>query len=316
MTSVRTATALSVVSTLAAVTLLTGCAADAASPVCGNADPAAADWPLGSLRAHGLAATGAGVTVAVVDSGLAPGIVPDDAVSTASASFVPSEALEADDGHGTNMAELVHTVAPDAEILALKAADRTGGARTEWVADAVDAATAAGADVISLSLETGGDEPALRNALHAAAEGGATLVIAAGNQQLDLDRFPRYPAAFDVPGSIVVAAVDEHGDLGAGTNWGAETVDAAAPGVAIPVTPIDGSPAQIGGSSPAAALTAGAVAALVSSGADDPTTALLASTSPRDSLEGRVATGGTLDLAAALGCPSPTPPDPGLDPGR
>jgi hypothetical protein len=291
--------------------LLAGCAAPVARPgaiACPaprTTDATAPAWPWGALGLPGPdGVTGAGVLVAVVDSGIAPGALPAAAVAAGSASLVPGETLDDADGHGTAMAQLVHGVAPGAGILALKAVDDAGGARTAWVADAVRRAVADGADVVSLSLETPADDPALADALRAASDAGVVLVAAAGNRQLDLDRFPRYPASYDLPGMLVVAAADAVGALAPGTNRGAETVDVAAPGTGIPVTDADGAVRTVEGSSPAAALAAGAAALVLSAGAPSDAVAgiLTGSASPRAALDGVVRSGGVIDVRAALAC--------------
>jgi len=276
-----------------------------------TATPAPTDAPGGAWAIDAIDlppradASGAGVTVAVVDSGLAPGAIPDAAVAPESRSFVDGEDLADDDsGHGTAMAGLVNRVAPDARVLALKAVDDSGQARMDWIANAVRFATDSGADVISLSLETTATDDGLEDALKRASDAGATIVIAAGNEQLDLDGSPRYPASYDIAGSLVVAASDRDGALAASTNRGAGTVDLAAPGDAVTVVQPGDATAEISGSSPAAALTAGAVAILLSAdpAPADPASLLTASVTPRPDLQGQVASGGTLDVGAALAC--------------
>jgi hypothetical protein len=280
------------------------------SPV--PADPRG--WPFDAIQMPPASlADGAGVTVAIIDSGLADGVIPPELQSTQSQSLVEGEELTDDDGHGSQMAELVHAVAPAASILAIKAIDRSGHGSTTTISRAVDFAVEESAEVILLSLEGGAESAELRTALDAASTAGALIVIAAGNQQLDLDRFPRFPASYDIADAVVVAAVDEAGVLASGSNWGVATVDVAAPGSDIPAIATDGSTMTIDGSSPAAALTAGAAALILSAlsqsqgfvGTERSTMArdaLIDTAAPRASLQGKVASGGELDVASAISC--------------
>lgn len=268
--------------------------------------PSASDatWPLSSMGLPSpLSASGNGVTVAIVDSGLVPGVVPVDRVLANSRSVVEGAALGDDGGHGTHMAELVHHIAPRADILAVKALDHNGRGRPATIADGVRSATASGADVILLSMETAAPDEGLRSALEESVAAGTLVVIAAGNDQLDLDRFARYPASFDLEGSLVVAASDARGTLTASTNWGASTVDLSAPGVDIPVTGVPGSGDMISGSSPAAALIAGAAALLLQDSDRDETITALRGTARQGSLDDAQSEGTRLvDVGAALDC--------------
>jgi subtilisin family serine protease len=92
------------------------------------------------------------VTVAVIDSGVSP--IPQLGRSTDSAqsrSFVPGESLDQDDVHGTEMAVIVHTAAPTAGLLILKALDDQEGGSQQNLAAAINYAVAHGARVINLS---------------------------------------------------------------------------------------------------------------------------------------------------------------------
>ena len=92
---------------------------------------AASNWAADALylpAAHQISA-GAGVTVAVLDTGL--NAVPDlsAVVSPDGVSLVAGEDLADRSGHGTQMAQLVHLAAPAATILPVKV---VGGSGTSW----------------------------------------------------------------------------------------------------------------------------------------------------------------------------------------
>lgn len=98
-------------------------------------------------------ATGAGRLVAVIDAGFdvtVPAL--HDRIHPASQIRSDTPAKADVDWHGTAVALLVRTVAPDAELLLLDVW-KPGGLRPHDVARALDTAREAGADVVNLSLE-------------------------------------------------------------------------------------------------------------------------------------------------------------------
>jgi len=58
-------------------------------------------------------------------------------------------------------------------------------------------------------------------------------VAAAGNDGSNNDAYPVYPASYDLPNILSVAAVDNQGKLASFSNYGATSVDISAPGVGI-----------------------------------------------------------------------------------
>ena len=72
---------------------------------------------------------------------------------------------------------------------------------------------------------------AMLNAISYANSKGVVFVTAAGNDGLDNDTSPaNYPANYRLPNELVVAAVDTSGNLASFSDYGAHTVDLAAPG--------------------------------------------------------------------------------------
>ncbi|WP_216320821.1 S8 family serine peptidase [Deinococcus aestuarii] len=197
--------------------------------------------------------TGAGVKVAVIDTGVDLAhpdltVLPGNAVS-----FVPEEPT-ADDGHGhgTHCAGVVagraspgvgvrYGVAPDVTLLVAKALNRQGRGADDGIIDAVAWAEDQGADVISLSLGSprAAGEPADETFEVVAArllERGVLLVAAVGNES---DR-PRHVAPVGHPAAcpsvLGVAAVDGRdrvAGFSCGDVDGIGAVDLAAPGVGI-----------------------------------------------------------------------------------
>lgn len=124
-------------------------------------------WSMKAIDASGAwdaGYTGAGVRVAILDSGIDPNH-PDLAPNlnmALSDSFVPSEPdIDDGDGHGTHVAGIVAAadnaygsigVAPNAEIVAVKVLDSEGRGAFSWVISGMLYANAIGADVINMSL--------------------------------------------------------------------------------------------------------------------------------------------------------------------
>lgn len=197
-------------------------------------------------------------TVAVIDTGI------DEDVPfpvAARLSVVPGEGPADDDGHGTEMASVVHAAAPEARIVAIKAVG-ADGTTDQRVAAGIDRARAAGADVILLALSGAEPLPRTRSAITRAGRDDVVVVVAAGNDGLDLAEHPAYPAAYDEPNLVAVAAVDRTGAV-LGTSNRGPTVRARGEGVDVPTCTLGGSEATTGGTSAAAALVAGRTARLL-----------------------------------------------------
>jgi subtilisin-like proprotein convertase family protein len=138
------------------------------------------------------------------------------------------------------------------------------------------------------------------------ANAGVTPIISAGNASTDNDRFAVYPANFNIPVKIVVAATDESDGLTDFSNTGLTTVDLGAPGSPnIWTTFTQGRyTGSFSGTSAAAPIVAGAYALLKSIRPDASPTeiknALLAGSKKLPSLQGLTVSGGRLDVAKAL----------------
>ena len=150
-----------------------------------------------------------------------------------------------DDGHGTHVAGTIAAsldgigvvgVAPDVSIMALKflGNDPACGFDSGAIA-AIGYAKSFGVRIANNSWGGHGrptDAPELYDAI---ATSGMLFVAAAGNDGTDNDRdpTPTLPASFDLPNILSVAAIDNSGALADFSNFGATTIDIAAPGVGI-----------------------------------------------------------------------------------
>ena len=131
------------------------------------------------------------------------------------------------------------------------------------------------------------------------------------------DTTPFYPAGYELDNILAVAAVDHQDQLATFSNYGATSVDLAAPGVDILSTSNNGGYALMTGTSMATPHVAGS-AALVWDAHPEWTYAqvtdkLLSSVDVLPTLQGLVASNGRLNLATALDNPQPAPlpPPPG-----
>jgi subtilisin family serine protease len=79
----------------------------------------------------------------------------------------------------------------------------------------------------------GGYSQALYDAIQAAGDQNILFVAAAGNANQNIDQQASYPAAYDLPNLITVAAIDPSGNRATFSNYGATRVHIAAPGVNI-----------------------------------------------------------------------------------
>ena len=244
-------------------------------------DPKRGDqWALDRLDAEAVwdVSQGAGVTVAVLDTGVATHEDLAESRILAGADFTDGDAdgTGRDDGHGhgTHVSGIINAslnnntgiagLAPSADILPVRVLDSGGSGYWSWVAGGITWATDHGADVINMSLG-GGDSEVLEVAVQYAVTAGVTVVAAAGNSRSSGSPVS-YPAAYD--GVTAVAATDNADDYASFSNEGSY-VDIAAPGVAILSTLPGNSYASWSGTSMATPYVA-ATAALIHSNAAGP----------------------------------------------
>src|SRR3954463_8880035 len=245
-------------------------------------------------------ARGAGVTVAIVDSGarvqhpdLAPNIwtnfgeVPGNGVDDDRNGYVDDvhgvdlsssragQDLSDGHGHGTHVAGIVAAaanrvgvvgVAPRAKLMIVKVLKADGSGTTGAVAEGIRYAAANGARVINLSLAGNDDDPRLAEAVRAAAAANALVVASAGNDGRDIDRRPPYPASLPQPNLLAVASSDPNDGRGISdfSNFGRLAVQVAAPGAQILSSANDGGWKLMSGTSMAAPMVAGVAALAVS----------------------------------------------------
>ena len=188
---------------------------------------------------------GAGVTVAVLDTGADPTVPAlrgrllkgwNYITDNSDTADVATPAGDAAVGHGTFVSGLIALVAPQAKILPEKVLNGNGYGTVYGAAQAILDATAAGAGVINLSFGTATQPPSnlLQQAIQQAQQAGVVVVAAAGNAGSNQQE---YPAAWSQ--TLSVAALDQNdAALTAFSDYGG-WVDVGAPGEGI-VGPMPG----------------------------------------------------------------------------
>ncbi|HWQ65184.1 MAG TPA: S8 family serine peptidase [Methanospirillum sp.] len=216
-----------------------------------------------------------------------------------------------DNGHGTHCAGIIAAVGNNnagvtgvnwkAKIMPLKFLNSAGSGYTSDAISAILYANKMGAKVISNSWGGSGVSRSLKDAIDASS---AVVVCAAGNDGEDIDTTPLYPASYNSSNIIAVAATDYNDNLATFSNYGAKSVDIAAPGVKIRSTYKDGQYAYLSGTSMATPYVSG-VAALISAvnsslSSNEIKAKILDSADTTSSLKGKVVSNGRLNAANAV----------------
>jgi subtilisin family serine protease len=194
--------------------------------------------------------------------------------------FAEGDADATDDYvHGTHVAGTIGMVGDNAlgsagvnwhvKVMNLKAGGADGGLEEAAIVGAYDYALMMKDRGVNIRLTNNSwrgywdesqDSHAVKNAVDAMGDAGMLFIGAAGNETLDNDVELAYPASFDSPHIISVAASDHRDRISHFSNWGATTVDLAAPGVDVWSTVPGGGYASFEGTSMAAPHVAGAAA--------------------------------------------------------
>ena len=233
--------------------------------------------------------------------------------------------------HGTHVAGIIAAtadngigvtgIAPDVQIMDLSLS-ATGSMTVSSVARAIRYAVDNDADIVNLSLGTSPGVPEyavtpIIDAVRYAEEAGVLLVVAAGNDSVNLDNAAVYPASIEATNLLTVGASSPSDTRASFSNYGT-TVEVFAPGELI-LSTIPGNYNFMSGTSQAAP-TAAAVAALVQQQRPDATASeliaqLIGTADEVEALAGATPSSARINAARAVGADPGAVPDDGTNDG-
>jgi subtilisin family serine protease len=279
--------------------------AAAAAPVDPTDPRAAEQWALQGDAPMGIDSawrqtTGADVTVAIIDSGvdlghpdLAPNLwtnvgeiagngTDDDGNGFVDDvhgyDFIDNDGTPQDlNGHGTHVTGILGArggngiggagVAWQARLMAIRVLDGQARGNTAAVAAGIRYAVDNGARIINLSLAGPTSTSGLQDAIRHAQAHGVPIVVAVGNDGVDLAGAPTFPAAYGEDNVLGIAATTRDGGLSGVSDYG-PGADVAAPGEEILSTALGGGYEWRTGTSMAAPEVAGALVLLAAARPD------------------------------------------------
>ena len=305
------------------------------------------DWGaerVGAHATHAFGHTGAGISVAILDSGidsrhedlvanLHPSLhyAPAPCSDTIGSGDCPEDWHDNDNlspGHGTHVAGIVGAVnndidivgvAPEATLHAVKVLWGDGEGFESDLADGLLWTADQGIDVANMSLGQRDRSQTVEDAMQYAVDRDVVLVASAGNQNGGAVTFP---GGYDQ--DIAVSAISEEDELSNFSSVGPE-VDIAAPGGSRPPQPgrdvlstrVNGGTVRLRGTSMAAPHVAGAAALLLAAGvAPEDVKQVLQDNAEDLGLESEQQGAGLLNIPAALGITVPIPVEIVIKPGE
>ncbi len=177
-----------------------------------------------------------------------------------------------DNGHGSHTAGTIGAIGDNGvgvtgvnwrvQIAAFKFLNSSGSGSISNAQASLDLAVANGIKISNNSWGGGGFSQSFLNSLNAANAAGHIFVAAAGNSSSNNNVTPSYPASYNAPNVISVAATDSRDQLASFSNYGTSSVDIAAPGVNVASTYSNGQYVYLSGTSMATPHVTGVVALL------------------------------------------------------
>jgi len=224
--------------------------------------------------------------------------------------------------HGTHVAGTIAAqvnngigiagIAHNARIMAIRSVPDSSHETDSNIIESFLYAAKNGARVINCSFGKPKTEGlAVRDVINSIGKQYGVLVVAAsGNNSMgplrwhDIDSNPQYPASFDSPNLITVAATNNKGNLASFSNIGKRSVHLTAPGNNIFSTVKNNKYSSSSGTSMATPYVSGAAAMLLGYfpefTPEEIKEILMGSVRKSQQLEGKIKSPGILDLAAAL----------------
>lgn len=306
-----------------------------------NNDPGVAGADINALEAWSLTTGSPNHVIAVIDSGfnynhpdlaanawvnpgeIAGNLVDDDGNGYVDDirgwDFYSNDADPMDDnGHGTHCAGTIGGVGSNGvgvtgvnwqcKIVGLKFLGSGGSGSTTGAVSAVNYLVGKGIKVSNNSWGGGGFSQTLYDAINASRGIGHVFCAAAGNNNTNTDGTTYYPQGYALDNIISVAASDNNDQRASFSNYGASSVDLAAPGVNIyssySNTPTGTGYAYLNGTSMATPHVTGVVALVQALHSDWTYTQvrsrILNTVRPVGAFSGITVTGGVLDAYAAV----------------
>jgi len=150
------------------------------------------------------------------------------------------------EGHGTTVAGAAGalgnnglgtaTACWSVRLMACRFYDDAGVGSASDAITCIDYARQEGAHIINASWVSTNYSSTLFSAIRNCQSAGIILVAGAGNDGLDNDGVPNYPASYDLDNIVAVAATTRTDALASYSNYGATSVDLGAPGSEIVTT--------------------------------------------------------------------------------
>jgi subtilisin family serine protease len=233
-----------------------------------NGTSGTADADIDAPEAWAITTGSSNVVVAVIDSGIDfnhpdlapniwqnPGETPDNTIDDDGNGYIDDmqgwDFVDNDnnpidpnsDSHGTHVAGIIAAkgnntagitgVCWTATIMPIRFLDTFDSGSVADEIAAIDYAIDNGANIINASFGDVNYSQTEYDAISRANAAGVLLVAAVGNDGINDDIFPNYPSSYDLDNIIAVAATNQNDALAWFSNYGATSVDVAAPGIDV-----------------------------------------------------------------------------------
>lgn len=291
-----------------------------------------------AVRAWDLTTGSTNVIVAVIDTGIRythndltsqmwinPGEIPGNGIDDDGNGYVDDiyginaitdtgDPMDLGD-HGTHVSGTIGASANDeyrlvgvawnVRLMGCRFLGSNGGSTSDGI-KCIDYAVTMGARILNNSWGGGGYSQALYDIIAVAGQRGVLFVAAAGNDGLNNDLIPAYPASYPLDNIVSVAAIDRYNLLADFSNYGQTSVDLGAPGVAIysSVSTSDSAYQLMNGTSMATPHVSGVAALILSiypaADLNEMVGRLFAGVVPVPGLNGRTTTGGRVNAYNSL----------------
>ena len=196
------------------------------------------------------------IRVAVIDTGISTKAIPEENISEGM-NYVDTELSTEDTyGHGTAVASIILSEAPNAQLVPLvsnvyedgKIKQVKNDTLAEMIKDAIDIYDC---QIINLSAGLILDKDSVRNAVEYAEEQGVLVVASAGNDYEENGAVKYYPAAYE--NVLAVGSLVKNGDEIASFSQRGDWVDTYIVGEEIPIKTLSGNETTGDGTSYSAA---------------------------------------------------------------